>query len=96
MSGALRWYTVGCYELDGTVDIDAVVEELELYGDVLDVDKENGHITLSLDEPFLSTAKNMNELKGDARRAMPQTQGCKRPVEIINVTRKLDMRVFEF
>lgn len=50
----------------------------------------------SLDTTFLSTAKSMGELKGDARYALPRPQGCERPVEVINVTRKSDMHVFDF
>ncbi|QFS94640.1 hypothetical protein FIV07_28095 (plasmid) [Mycobacterium sp. THAF192] len=92
----MHWYTVGRYHLDGTAAMDTVIEELETVADVIDVDETGGYLMASLDETFLSTAKNMAELKGDARRALPRPQGCERPVEVINVTRKSDMHVFDF
>lgn len=92
----MHWYAVGRYRLDGTAAMDTVIEELEPVADVIDVDEAGGHVMISLDRAFLSTAKNMAELKGDARRALPQPQGCERPVEVINVTRKSDMHVFDF
>ncbi|MCV7283730.1 hypothetical protein H7J87_00070 [Mycolicibacterium wolinskyi] len=92
----MHWYTVGRYHLDGTVPMDAVIDELEPVGNVIDVDEEGGYVVLSLDKTFLSTAKNMGELKGDARYALPRPQGCDRPVEVINVTRSSDMQVFGF
>ncbi|MEB3023436.1 MULTISPECIES: hypothetical protein [Mycolicibacter] len=92
----MHWYAVGRYHLDGTAPMDTVIAELESAGDVIDVDEEGGYVSLSLDQTFLSTAKNMGELKGDARHALPRPQGCERPVEVINVTRKSDMEVFNF
>lgn len=92
----MHWYAVGRYHLDGTIPLDSVIEELEPVGHVIDVDEDAGYIMLSLDKSFLSTAKNMVELKGDARHALPKPKGCKRPVEVVNVTRKSDMYVFNF
>lgn len=92
----MHWYTVGRYHLDGTVPMDTVIEELESVGCVIEVDEAGGYVTLSLDKTFLSTAKNMGELRGDARHALPRLQGCDRPVEVINVTRSSDMKVFDF
>jgi hypothetical protein len=95
-SDDMHWYAVGRYHLDGTVPMDTVVSELEAAGDGIDVDEDGGYVMLSLDKTFLSTAKNMWELKGDARYALPRPHGCERPVEVINVTRKSDMHVFDF
>lgn len=92
----MHWYAVGRYHLDGTVPMDTVLAELEAAGDVIDVDEDGGYVMFSLDTTFLSTAKSMGELKGDARYALPRPQGCERPVEVINVTRKSDMHVFDF
>lgn len=92
----MHWYIAGRYHLDGTVPMATVIEELESVGCVIDVDEEGGYVILSLDKTFLSTAKNMGELRGDARHALPRPQGCERPVEVINVTRSSDMQVFDF
>ena len=92
----MHWYAVGRYHLDGTVPMHAVIAELETAGDVIDVDEDGDYVMFSLDSTFLSTAKNMGELKGDARSALPRPPGCARPVEIINVTRKSSMQVFDF
>lgn len=94
--GDRHWYAVGRYQLDGTVPMDTVLAELAAAGDVIDVDEDGGYVMFSLDTTFLSTAKNMGELKGDARYALPRPQGCERPVEVINVTRKSDMHVLDF
>lgn len=90
----MHWYAVGRYHLDGTVPMDVVIEELEPVGHVIDVDEEGGYVMLSLDKTFLSTAKNLSELKGNARSALPRPGGCETP-EVINVTRKSDMYVIE-
>lgn len=76
--------------------MDTVIEALESEGDVFDADEEGGYVMFNLDKTFLSTAKNMVELRGDARHALPRPQGCKRPVEVVNVTRESDLQVFNF
>lgn len=90
-----NWFVVGRFELDGTVPVDEVVAELERAGDVIDVDDQGGYVMSTPDASFISTSKNMNELRGDARRALPRPKGCKVP-EVINVTRVVDNYVFEF
>lgn len=93
--GDMNWYTVGRYHLDGTVPIDAVVAELEAFGDVIDVDERTGHVMLNLDKPFLSTAKNLGELRYNARAALPRPRGCENPPEVVNATRISDMHVID-
>ena len=89
-----HWYAVGRYHFNGPMGL--VIENMERHGDVLDVDEETGHVMFSIDRPFLSTAKNMGELRGDARHALSRIQRGDAPVEVINVTRAADMKVFEF
>ncbi|CAN3132134.1 hypothetical protein ACNUDN_29895 [Mycobacterium sp. smrl_JER01] len=91
----MHWYAVGRYHLDGAVPMDIVIEELEAVGDVIEVDEDGRFVMFSLDKTFLSTAKNMGELRGDARHALPRPHGCERPVEVVNVTRRSDMCVFD-
>lgn len=76
----MHWYAVGCYHLDGTVSMDILLEELESVGCVIDADEQGGYVMLNLDATFLSTAKNMGELKGDARYALPRPKAARGPL----------------
>ncbi|WP_043736166.1 hypothetical protein [Nocardia asiatica] len=90
----LYWFSIGRYDVSKW-DIEALHEHGEKHGYTVDCEAaEEGTALIGGDREFLSTAKNLPEVFADGRRALPKIPNA-RLLELINVTRASDMRVFD-
>jgi hypothetical protein len=93
-TGSLYWFAIGLYDVSRW-DLEALYRDGEERGyTVYGEGAQEGTALIGGDHKFLSTGKNLPEIFANARLALPKIANT-RLLELINVTRASDLKVFD-